>query len=50
MSEVDKSLTSDELEYKMNKSKGTLNAVNPDFLIGSLDELPRIIKFLNHYK
>ena len=52
ISGVDKdlNLTSDELEYKLNESKNALNAFNPDFLIGSLDELPRIIRFLNHYK
>lgn len=40
----------DELESKIQESKSTLSEANPDFLIRSLDELPRIIKFLNGYK
>ena len=40
----------DEFELKIKESKETLAKAEPDFLIRSLDELPRIIKFLNGYK
>ena len=40
----------DEFELKIKESKKTLAKAEPDFLIRSLDELPRIIKFLNGYK
>ena len=43
-------LTGEEMDYKLNESKNTLGKVEPDFLIDSLYELPRIIRFLNHYK
>jgi len=43
-------LIGEELDYKLSESKKILSEANPDFLIKSLDELPRIIRFLNHYK
>jgi len=43
-------LIGDEYDYKLSESKKILSEANPDFLIKSLDELPRIIRFLNHYK
>ena len=46
----DINLTTDEMEYKLNESRETLKKVEPDFLIDSLNELPRIIRFLNQYK
>ncbi len=50
--EIDKeySLSDEEMDYKMNDSRNILSEVKPDFLIGSLDELPRIIRFLNRSK
>lgn len=52
MCEIDNEykLTKDEMDYKLNESKNILSEANPDFLIKSLDELPRIIRFLNNYK
>ena len=43
-------LIGEEMEYKLSESKKILSEAKPDFLIKSLDELPRIIRFLNHYK
>ena len=50
--EIDKeySLSDEEMDYKMNDSRNILSEVKPDFLIGSLDELPRITSFLNRSK
>ena len=48
--DIDEEIDKNELIFKIRESRRILRDSNPDYIINTLDELPKIIDILGFYK